>query len=36
MDIKNQINRTREEPYPAAFSAKPELDEKPKSNHPGW
>ena len=27
-DNKNQINRTRPEPDPAAFSPKPELDEK--------
>jgi hypothetical protein len=27
---KNQINRSREEPDPAAFSPKPQLDEKPK------
>ena len=25
---KNQINRTREEPDPSAFSVKPELDEE--------
>ena len=27
---KNQVTRTREEPDPAAFSSKPELDEKRK------
>ena len=27
-DNKNQVNRTRPEPDPAAFSPKPELDEK--------
>ena len=27
---KNQVNRTREEPDPSAFSVKPELNEKRK------
>ena len=29
-DNKNQVNRTREEPDPAAFSPKPEFNEKAK------
>lgn len=29
-DNKNQINRSRREPDPAAFSAKPALDENPQ------